>query len=134
MNRSPRRAALLVVFLVAALGMPVTAANAAAPYDRPDTAPAAVAAIPTAGALARTCYVSPKKGVSAVAVRRTASTSGTRIGLMYPGQRATAACSATRGGSYSACGSGSSPWWIKITWKGARGYVAQRCVNWTYSG
>lgn len=78
-----------------------------------------------------TCYVAPKAGVSSVNVRRTASATAERIGIMYPGQRAVASCSATSGGSYTACG-GSSTWWVRVTWNGATGYVAQRCVDWYY--
>lgn len=78
---------------------------------------------------AAACYVTPAPNVDAVAVRTQPNTGATRIGLIYPGQRASSACSATAGGSYS-CPRGSSTWWVKVTWNGRAGYVAERCVYW----
>jgi hypothetical protein len=82
-----------------------------------------------AAAAAATCYVVPAPGVDAVSVRTQPKTSATRTGLIYPGQRASASCAATAGGSYT-CPRGSSTWWVKVTWNGRAGYVAERCVYW----
>ena len=76
-----------------------------------------------------TCYVTPKSGVSAVLVRLSPNTGGTPIGQINYGQTATASCSATSGGSYTACGG--SHWWVgNVAWNGYHGYVAWACVNW----
>ncbi|KOX22516.1 hypothetical protein ADK67_23975 [Saccharothrix sp. NRRL B-16348] len=75
------------------------------------------------------CHVTPKSGVSGVNVRLRANDDSTRLGIIQPGQQAPAACEATSGGSYTACG-GTSDWWVQVKWDGRTGYVAQLCVDW----
>ena len=86
----------------------------------------------TAGtdAAAAACNVEPFPGVSALAVRNRPTTSATRIGLIYPGQSARAACVATVGGWYK-CPLRSSNLWVQVTWNGRTGFVARYCALWS---
>ncbi|WP_156892994.1 hypothetical protein [Actinokineospora enzanensis] len=63
-----------------------------------------------------------------VIVRASANAGSTAKGQLNTGESSSASCSATSGGSYTACG-GTSTWWIHVSARGG-GYVAQRCVNW----
>jgi hypothetical protein len=120
-NRNSVLASLGAFFVLVAMVLLPSTASAAPP-----------APVPSGDAsVSKTCYVSPKKGVDGVNVRLRANASSTRLGVIQPGQRAVASCSATQGGSYTACG-GTSNWWIKVTWSGRSGFVAQRCVDWYY--
>ncbi|NUT54052.1 MAG: SH3 domain-containing protein [Saccharothrix sp.] len=103
----------IIAFVAVGL-LPATAAAAPADSLRAD-APA--------------CYVTPKKGVSAVNVRLRANPTSTKLGTIQSGQKAPASCDATKGGEYTACG-GTSQWWIQVTWNDRTGYVAHLCVDW----
>lgn len=128
--RARKRSLPLVTALAFALALLLApAASAAEPPPTPSAGGRPQAEASTAVA-ATTCYVTPKAGVNAVRVHTQPSVTSTRIGIIYPGQRAVASCSATAGGYYSDCGG--STWWIRVTWSGRTGYVAWRCVNWTY--
>ncbi|GAA3031349.1 hypothetical protein [Actinokineospora globicatena] len=85
-------------------------------------APATATATP---AHAYACTVVAKQ---TVIVRASANTGSTAKGQLNTGDSSSASCSATSGGSYTACG-GSSTWWIHVSARGG-GYVAQRCVDW----
>ena len=118
--------ALALSFALALLLAPAASAAESAPTPQGTRVTSSTDAT---AAVAAACYVTPAPGVDAVAIRTQPNTGATRIGLMYPGQRASSACSATAGGSYS-CPRGSSTWWVRVTWNGRAGYVAERCVYW----
>lgn len=116
--------------LTLVLGLVLPASASAAPLVAP--VPHAIAGSGTAG-VANTCHVTPKSGVSAVFVHTQPNTGSNRIGQINHGQSAVAACTATHGGTYTACG-GTSFWWVGgVRWNGAVGFVALQCVNWTIS-
>jgi hypothetical protein len=75
---------------------------------------------------ANACWVVAK---TAVKIRASASTGSTALGQLNSGERATSSCSATSGGSYTACG-GTSKWWVYVVKGSTKGYVAWLCVNW----
>lgn len=115
MNRKsmPALFGAAIAFVVVVL-LPSTASAAPAAPPRPD---------------APTCYVTPNALVSAVNVHLRADQGSTRLGIIQSGQRASASCIGTEGGSYTACG-GTSTWWIKVIWNKRIGYVPYLCVDW----
>jgi hypothetical protein len=125
-----RRVSLLlgiVTGLITLLGvmLPASASASTPAVSAPHAVSVSAPAIP-----ASTCYVTPKSGVSAVFVHTQHSVSSPRIGQINSGQTATASCTATSGGTYTACG-GTSGWWVGgVRWNGSVGYVALLCVNW----
>ena len=111
----------LIVFVMMALA-PLSASATPLAAPTPTGHAADRSALPA-------CSVTPKDGVSGVNVRLRTNDSSTRLGVIQPGQSAPAACEATEGSSYTACG-GTSKWWIQVKWDDRTGYVAHLCVNW----
>jgi hypothetical protein len=77
-------------------------------------APTAVAVAGRPEAAERSCYVTPKAGVQAVIVRSHKSVHSTALAQLNHGQRAAAACTASKG-TYSSKGCKKSNWWIQTT-------------------
>jgi hypothetical protein len=78
-------------------------------------------------ASANTCSVTPKAGVSAVAIRGNMSVDGTPDAYLYSGQWIGSACYSEPGGYYSACGG--SSYWIWVKYGILSRWVAAACVR-----
>ena len=128
MNKNSLAAPLgaLIVFVMMAL-LP-SSASAASPAAPVPAAPASAGHTADRSDLPA-CYVTPKSGVGGVNVRLRTNDTSTRLGVIQSGQRAPAACAATSGSTYTACG-GTSNWWIQVQWEKRTGYVAHLCVDW----
>lgn len=138
----PRAATAFGLALLATglfVGVPASAAGPTAPATRTvqyaPTAAAAGTAVTVYGesdVVARRCYVTPRKGVRAVIIRKYKSTRSAAIGQINRGERGRAKCTANRGGWYSIKGCKKSNWWIKTKFRTKEGWVAWGCVNWHY--
>ncbi|MFK3979936.1 hypothetical protein ACI2K4_06075 [Micromonospora sp. NPDC050397] len=115
------------VTLATIAGTLLVAAPVQAAPDRTHTAPVAVARADTSP---NACYVTPRSGVGAVKIRKAKSVTSTPLGQINKGQRGTASCTASEGGSYSVSGCRKSNYWIRATYRGATGWVAWGCVDW----
>lgn len=125
------RLTLIVALASTLLGLPATAAYAGTDGSvQPSKAPQAVHTDDFTAMLG--CWVTPKPGVDAVRVRRSATTSSDILGTIQPGQSADAACTVTSGGAYTACGVTNSPHWVRVIWAGLNGYAAVHCTYWYY--
>ncbi|GAA2635174.1 hypothetical protein [Paractinoplanes durhamensis] len=74
---------------------------------------------------ANVCTVTPRAG--AVTIRNAASTDGGQAGTLYSGQYLHSKCQSESGGYYSACGGGSS--WFYVFYGLFSRYVAAGCVT-----
>lgn len=73
------------------------------------------------------CTVSPRAGISAVSVRNSPSTDGSPAFTLYSGQYLSSRCQSQSGGYYSACGGGSS--WFYVYSGLFDRWVAAGCVR-----